>query len=527
MNSKLGIIAIEWQTEAMLWAIENKPTAMEFMMVQPLDTRPMEEIRPRVKVSQVELMQMLVEASPKTLLIIRAYPDDMGHPDFEERMKRWSEPFRQVSDRVVAHSVNEPVVFNPDMAKRLNEYEIGFIQRMSAEGLIPMCFCLSESHLTGPTLRENGTIEDWGNLPLWWYMKDGMKHLAELGGFWGPNEYDWKSWCASRHRGWKWRLGHWEVNLDVLKRHLKPSEIPMIGIGEGILDGKIWTSRLPQDDPRCNKPWGWQYAKSSIQHLADIKGIYADSYHNPRVAFHLMFAWAPNHRDWRTYDVSRMKDLLAQYLRENPPIYWESNGGNNMDIWKNVPPEIVQWRKVVEEVTSSHHVPIPAVNDVHVSPAKLLACMIMRESEGKQFAKNPITGAAGLLQIMPFHFDDGQDPYEPKWNVKRGLELLEAKLSLAPGDLQRALFYYSGRLNRPWEPFIEKYWNYIVKKYKEFWGIDLEPAPDWEAKYKELQRIIDEVKGLTVQIQLDLDEMVDNNLKELSRMAKAINRLLE
>jgi len=72
---------IEWQTRAVLWAIENKPTAVEFMMTRPLDTRPMEEIRPGVKVSQVELVRMLAEASPKTLLVIRAYPDDPAHQD--------------------------------------------------------------------------------------------------------------------------------------------------------------------------------------------------------------------------------------------------------------------------------------------------------------------------------------------------------------------------------------------------------------------------------------------------------------
>jgi len=332
MSSKLGIIAIEWQSDAIGWAIQNKPTAFEFMMTQPLDSRPMYDVGTGGKVSQIEAVKILAENSPKTLLIIRAYPDDYDHSDFQDRMLKWSEPFRAVSDRVVAHSVNEPTIFNPDDAKRLNEYEVGFIRRMAAEGLLPMCFCLSESHLVGPTLNDNGTIKDWGNLPLWWYMKDGMALLAEKHGFWGLNEYDWSSWCASRDRGRKWRLGHWEVNLDVLQRHLAPSQIPLIGIGEGILDGKIWTSRLPQSDHRYNKPWGWQYAKSSPQYLADIKGIYAESYQNPRIAFHLMFAWAPNHRDWGTYDVSRMKDLLAQYLQENLPIYWEPNGGIDMAL---------------------------------------------------------------------------------------------------------------------------------------------------------------------------------------------------
>ena len=327
--SKLGIAMIEWQTEGVLWAIENKPTAVEFMMVRPLDTRPMEEIRPGVKVSQVDLVRMLAEASPKTLLIIRAYPDDYGHPDFQDRMLSWSEPFREVSDRVVAHSVNEPVIFNADNAKGLNDYEIGFIERMTKEGLIPMCFCLSESHLGGPTIEriqngfETGKVVDWGNLPLWQYMKDGVRLLGEKGGFLGFNEYDWPDWNSSRAWGHKWRLGHWELNLEFIRKYVAPEYIPRVGIGEGVLDGKIWTPRLPHDDPRYDKPWGYRKIKDSEGYLLDIDGIHRDSYSKPEVAFNLLFAWAPQHPHWDPYDVSAMKEPLAEHLRQNPPIYWE------------------------------------------------------------------------------------------------------------------------------------------------------------------------------------------------------------
>jgi len=306
--SKLGIVIIEGWTEALRWCIQNKPTVVELMLTGLLDG------------SRLALVKELVQASPKTLLVIRAYPDDYDHPDFQERILKWSEPFRKVSNRVVAHSVNEPVVFNAEDAKRLNNYEVGFVERMSAEGLIPMCFCLSESHLVGPTLEENGTLKNWGNLPLWQHTAPGVKRLAKVGGFLGLNEYDFPNWSSSRDKGLKWRLGHWELNLDWIARFVP--QLPRVGIGEGVLDGKIWTSRLPRDDPRYDKPWGYLKVKTGRDYLADIDAICQDSYHDPRVAFHLLFAWAPGHRDWASYDVSVMGTLLSNYLKQNVPEYW-------------------------------------------------------------------------------------------------------------------------------------------------------------------------------------------------------------
>lgn len=335
--SKLGIIIIEDFAGALKWAIQNKPTAVEFMLTRPLDTRPMEEIRPGVKVSQVDLVGMLAEASPKTLLIIRAYPDDYDHGDFQERMLAWSAPFREVSDRVVAHSINEPVIFNTKDAKKLNEYEIGFIENMVSHGLIPMCFCLSESHLAGPTIKkdaqgkETGEILNWGNLPLWAYMSKGIVKLAEADGFLGLNEYDWPDWNSSRNWGHNWRLGHWELNLEFIRKYVAPQYIPKVGVGESVLDGKIMTSRLPDSDPRHNRPWGYLKKKTPGRHLADIMSIEGEGYADRRVAFFLLFAWAPGHHDWKSYDVSVMGHQLADYLKVNAPIYWEPKEENVAD----------------------------------------------------------------------------------------------------------------------------------------------------------------------------------------------------
>jgi len=81
------------------------------------------------------------------------------------------------------------------------------------------------------------------------------------------------------------------------------------------------------------------------------------------------------------------------------------------------------------------------------------------------------------MQIMPFHFEEGQDPFDPEWNIRKGLAILKQKVDIT-GDLQMALFYYSGRKNRPWEPFIRDYWQSFIRFYKDFWGIDLETKPE-------------------------------------------------
>jgi len=111
--------------------------------------------------------------------------------------------------------------------------------------------------------------------------------------------------------------------LKFIAQYLAPAFIPAVGVGEGVLDGKIWTSRLPTDHPFYNKPYGYRKIKSGPDYLVDIDKIYKDCYNSSQIAFNLLFAWAPNHPHWNSYDVSVMNSLLADYLKANPPQYWE------------------------------------------------------------------------------------------------------------------------------------------------------------------------------------------------------------
>ena len=53
-------------------------------------------------------------------------------------------------------------------------------------------------------------------------------------------------------------------------------------------------------------------------------------------------------------------------------------------------------------------------------------------------------GAAGLFQVMPFHFKEGENPIDPETNALQGLTYLKRSLDLANGDIRQALAGYNG-----------------------------------------------------------------------------------
>ena len=73
-----------------------------------------------------------------------------------------------------------------------------------------------------------------------------------------------------------------------------------------------------------------------------------------------------------------------------------------------------------------------------------LAAVIMQiESCGDPRATSR-SGAMGLFQVMPFHFQFGENPYDPETNALRGLSYLSRSLGSAGGDARLALAGYNG-----------------------------------------------------------------------------------
>jgi soluble lytic murein transglycosylase-like protein len=77
----------------------------------------------------------------------------------------------------------------------------------------------------------------------------------------------------------------------------------------------------------------------------------------------------------------------------------------------------------------------------------LAATVMQIESCGDPLAKSR-AGAAGLFQVMPLHFDPGDDYYEPATNASRGLAYLQITLAGASGDVSQALAAYNGGITQ-------------------------------------------------------------------------------
>jgi hypothetical protein len=88
-------------------------------------------------------------------------------------------------------------------------------------------------------------------------------------------------------------------------------------------------------------------------------------------------------------------------------------------------PEIVRWAAVAG-----------------VSP-DLAATVMQIESCGAASVRSP-AGAAGLFQVMPFHFAAGEDSLDAETNARRGLAYLARAYNLSEGQVDRTLAGYNG-----------------------------------------------------------------------------------
>ena len=73
----------------------------------------------------------------------------------------------------------------------------------------------------------------------------------------------------------------------------------------------------------------------------------------------------------------------------------------------------------------------------------LVATVMQIESCGDPRALSR-AGAMGLFQVMPFHFLQSDNPYQPDTNAARGLAYLARSLAAANGDARLALAGYNG-----------------------------------------------------------------------------------
>jgi hypothetical protein len=79
----------------------------------------------------------------------------------------------------------------------------------------------------------------------------------------------------------------------------------------------------------------------------------------------------------------------------------------------------------------------------HSLDPNLVAAVMQIESCGYADARSS-AGALGLFQVMPYHFDNQDNPFDPATNAETGMAYLARSQDLANGQIERTLAGYNG-----------------------------------------------------------------------------------
>jgi hypothetical protein len=118
-------------------------------------------------------------------------------------------------------------------------------------------------------------------------------------------------------------------------------------------------------------------------------------------------------------------------------------------------PSVLHWSKAVQTWAKEYAL-----------DANLIATVMQIESCGDPQALSS-AGAQGLFQVMPFHFEAGENPSDPITNARRGLSYLKQSLEASNGDIRKALAGYNGGISIIQQP--EEYWPAETRRYAD-WG---------------------------------------------------------
>jgi hypothetical protein len=108
----------------------------------------------------------------------------------------------------------------------------------------------------------------------------------------------------------------------------------------------------------------------------------------------------------------------------------------------------------------------------------LIATVMQIESCGYAKAKSA-AGALGLFQVMPQHFKEEDNPFDPDTNAYRGLRWLQRTLK-SGGSIEMALAGYNAGIARAKNPHLE--WPSETQRYVD-WGSKIYQAADHNYVY--------------------------------------------
>lgn len=117
-------------------------------------------------------------------------------------------------------------------------------------------------------------------------------------------------------------------------------------------------------------------------------------------------------------------------------------------------------------------------SDQNVDP-NLAATVMQIESCGNPTARSS-AGAMGLFQVMPFHFEASEDPYDPDTNALRGLSFLAGGLEASGGHAGLALAGYNGGHGVIYKDY--EFWHSETQRYFRWGsGIYREASSGWSS----------------------------------------------
>lgn len=158
------------------------------------------------------------------------------------------------------------------------------------------------------------------------------------------------------------------------------------------------------------------------------------------------------------------------YKKHIESPYWEdSKRAQVMRLagvadWVNVKEPITKWSDYIEA----------AAEENEIDP-RIIAAIIDLESGGNPEAINKVSGATGLMQVVPMEGRPSQEELlDPGTNITTGVAILRDYLEGASWDMQQALYQYSGGTAwSSYERYEDVYWKNLGGKFKGLWGVSL------------------------------------------------------
>lgn len=131
--------------------------------------------------------------------------------------------------------------------------------------------------------------------------------------------------------------------------------------------------------------------------------------------------FAPIHPDgWGAYALGKSTDTAKNFSDVDLGSGSSTPSNSGSGTLSGGDPGVLKWSSQISNASKQFGV-----------PQDVIAAIMTNESHGSQYSLSS-AGAIGLMQVMPFHFDDGDgDPYDPQTNINKGASILKSNFDMA------------------------------------------------------------------------------------------------